>query len=110
MTADTPDPAPVLLYGPADAADALGVAPAVVSNWMRRNVTPPTPAPDYVRTNGAPLWASLEPWHAWQRARTAADGDRLRAEAAKLATKADRLRAAAAKLATNPADSEDTPT
>lgn len=99
---------PTTLYGPKDAADLLGVAPAVVSNWMRRNVTPPTPAPDYVRTNGSPLWVSLDPWRAWQRARTDANANRLHAEAAKLASQANQLRAAAAKLATNPADSEDT--
>lgn len=59
----------ITLYTPKDVADALGVSPVTVSNWQKRYTD--MPKPSFVRTNGAPLWESLDPWIEWNDERMA---------------------------------------
>lgn len=60
---------PVVLYGYADIARALGVTRSAVTQWHTRDNVEPPPAPHYVTTNGSPYWESLEEWHQWNERR-----------------------------------------
>lgn len=88
---------PVVLLGSSDVAAALGVGPAVVTNWIRRHAD--TPAPDFVRSNGSPLWRDLAEWHAWHERRQARRAARDRAAAvAELAAAERRVAEARAEV------------
>lgn len=86
-----------MLFTASDIADALEVTPASVSGWVKSHET--APKPSFARTNGAPLWESLEPWHEWntQRLDALEAKNKARAEARLAKAKAE-LEAAMAAM------------
>ena len=86
-----------MLFTASDIADALEVTPASVSGWIKSNET--APKPSFARTNGSPLWESLEPWHEWNHKRLEAleAKNKARAEARLAKAKAE-LEAAMAAM------------
>lgn len=56
---------PVVLYGSADVAKALGVTRATVSNWLYRRDD--WPLPTHTTPRGVLFWDDLAPWHEWAK-------------------------------------------
>lgn len=85
-----------ILYTPKDVADTLKVSPMTVNNWHKR--FDDLPAQAFVRTNGAPLWDSLEGWIEWntKRLEIAERENKAKAEARLAKAKAEYEKAMAA--------------